>query len=39
MAEWFGATAAIRIAAAEGLIPLLSIGVGCRQLSSRAIGR
>jgi hypothetical protein len=39
MAEWFGASAAIRIVAAEGLIPLLSIGVGWRQLGSRAIGR
>ena len=32
MGEWFGGSVAIRIVAAEGLIPLLLIGVGWRQL-------
>ena len=32
MGEWFGGSAAIRIVAAEGLIPLIIIGVGWRQL-------
>lgn len=32
MGEWFGGTAAIRIVAAEGLIPLLLLGLGWRQL-------
>jgi MFS family permease len=32
MGEWFGGSAAIRIVAAEGLIPLLLIGFGWRQL-------
>ncbi len=32
MAEWYGGSAAIRIVAAEGLIPLLLIGLGWRQL-------
>jgi len=35
MGEWFGGSAAIRIVAAEGLIPLLIIGIGWRQLWSR----
>jgi MFS family permease len=32
MGEWFGGTAAIRIVAAEGLVPLLFIGIGWRAL-------
>lgn len=32
MGEWFGGTAAIRIIAAEGLIPLVVIGIGWRRL-------
>ena len=32
MGEWFGGSAAIRIVAAEGFIPLILIGVGWRQL-------
>lgn len=32
MGEWFGGSAAIRIVAAEGLVPLLLIGAGWRQL-------
>ena len=32
MGEWFGGSAAMRIVAAEGLIPLILIGVGWRQL-------
>jgi hypothetical protein len=36
MGEWFGGTAAIRIVAAEGLIPLLLLGFGWRQLWQRA---
>ncbi len=32
MGEWFGGSAAIRIVAAEGIIPLLLIGIGWRQL-------
>ena len=32
MGEWFGGSAAIQIVAAEGLIPLLLIGIGWRQL-------
>jgi hypothetical protein len=32
MGEWFGGSAAIRIVAAEGLIPLLLVGIGWRQL-------
>jgi predicted MFS family arabinose efflux permease len=32
MGEWFGGSAAIRIVAAEGVIPLLLIGIGWRQL-------
>jgi MFS family permease len=35
MGEWFGGTAAIRIVAAEGLIPLLLVGIGWRQLRRR----
>jgi uncharacterized membrane protein YuzA (DUF378 family) len=35
MGEWFGGSAAIRIVAVEGLIPLLIIGIGWRQLWSR----
>ena len=35
MGEWFGGTAAIRIVAAEGLIPLLLLGFGWRQLWRR----
>ena len=35
MGEWFGGSAAIRIVAAEGLIPLLLIGIGWRQLKYR----
>ena len=36
MGEWFGGSAAIRIVAAEGLIPLLLVGIGWRQLRRRA---
>ena len=36
MGEWFGGSAAIRIVAFEGLIPLLIIGIGWRQLWSRS---
>ena len=32
MGEWYGGSTAIRIVAAEGLIPLLLIGLGWRQL-------
>lgn len=32
MGEWFGGSVAIRIVAAEGLIPLLLIGLGWREL-------
>ena len=32
MGEWFGGAAAIRIVAAEGMVPLLLIGLGWRQL-------
>ncbi len=32
MGEWFGGSAAIRIIAAEGIVPLLLIGIGWRQL-------
>lgn len=32
MGEWYGGSAAIRIIAAEGLVPLLLIGIGWRQL-------
>ena len=35
MGEWFGGSAAIRIVAAEGLIPLLLVGLGWRQLRRR----
>ena len=35
MGEWFGGSVAIRIVAAEGLVPLLLIGVGWRQLWQR----
>jgi predicted MFS family arabinose efflux permease len=35
MGEWFGGTAAIRIVAAEGLIPLLLVGIGWRELWRR----
>ena len=35
MGEWFGGSTAMRIVAAEGLIPLLIIGFGWRQLWSR----
>jgi MFS family permease len=33
MGEWFGGSIAVRIVAAEGLVPLLLIGIGWRQLS------
>jgi MFS family permease len=36
MGEWFGGTAAIRIVAAEGLIPLLLLGFGWRHLWRRS---
>ncbi len=39
MGEWFGGTAAIRIVAAEGLIPLLLLGFGWPQLWRRAGAR
>jgi MFS family permease len=39
MGEWFGGTVAIRIVAAEGLIPLLLLGFGWRQLWQRAGAR
>jgi MFS family permease len=39
MGEWFGGSAAIRIVAAEGLIPLLLVGIGWRQLRRRAGAR
>ena len=32
MGEWFGGAAAIRIIAAEGLIPLVVVGIGWRRL-------
>lgn len=35
MGEWFGGSTAMRIVAAEGLIPLLIIGLGWRQLWAR----
>jgi MFS family permease len=35
MGEWFGGSTAMRIVAAEGLIPLLLIGYGWRELWSR----
>ena len=35
MGEWFGGSTAMRIVAAEGLIPLLIIGIGWRQLWAR----
>ncbi len=35
MGEWFGGSTAMRIVAAEGLIPLLIIGFGWRQLWAR----
>ena len=38
MGEWFGGSAAIRIVAAEGLIPLLLLGIGWRQLWRRVGG-
>ncbi len=39
MGEWFGGTVAIRIVAAEGLIPLLLVGLGWRRLRRRAGAR
>jgi MFS family permease len=36
MGQWLGGSAAIRVAAAEGLVPLLAIGLGWRQLRSPA---
>jgi MFS family permease len=39
MGEWFGGSAAIRIVAAEGLIPLLLVGIGWRQLRWRGAVR
>ncbi len=39
MGEWFGGSAAIRIVAVEGIIPLLILGIGWRQLWSRASPR
>jgi len=39
MGEWFGGSAAIRIVAAEGLIPLLLVGIGWRQLWRRTGAR
>ncbi len=38
MGEWYGGSAAIRIIAAEGLIPLLLIGIGWRRLWRRGGG-
>ena len=35
MAEWFGAPVAIRIVAVEGLIAMLAIGIGWRELWNR----
>jgi MFS family permease len=35
MGEWFGGPMAIQIVAAEGLVPLLLIGFGWRQLGYR----
>jgi MFS family permease len=35
MGQWLGGSDAIRVAAAEGLVPLLAIGLGWRQLRSR----
>jgi hypothetical protein len=32
MGEWFGGSTAIQIIAAEGVLPLLNIGFGWRQL-------
>jgi len=39
MGEWFGGSAAIRIVAAEGLIPLMLVGIGWRRLRRRADAR
>ncbi len=39
MGEWFGGSAAIRIVAAEGLIPLLLVGLGWRRLRRRVGAR
>ncbi len=36
MGEWFGGSGAIRIVAAEGIIPLILIGIGWRELWQRA---
>lgn len=35
MGEWFGGSMAMRIVAAEGIVPLLLIGLGWRQLWAR----
>jgi MFS family permease len=37
MAQWFGGSTAIQIVAAEGLIPLLTIGIGWHQLSRQVV--
>jgi len=37
MGEWFGGSAAMRIVAAEGVVPLLLIGLGWRQLWARGL--
>jgi MFS family permease len=37
MGEWFGGSTAMRIVAAEGLIPLLIVGFGWRQLWARDV--
>lgn len=39
MGEWFGGTAAIRIVAVEGLVPLVLIGIGWRELWQRGTVR
>ncbi|MCG8693381.1 MAG: MFS transporter, partial [Minwuiales bacterium] len=39
MGEWFGGTAAIRIVAVEGLVPLVLIGIGWRELWQRGAAR
>ena len=39
MGEWFGGMTAIRIVAVEGLIPLVLIGIGWRELRQRGAAR
>lgn len=37
MAEWFGAPVAVRIVAAEGIVAMLAIGIGWREMANRAL--